>query len=133
MARSHCGTVAAGTGRRPTARQEGSARVCEGAWAGASRADTSAVGAAPAAARCRNRATALDTGAASGAPASRGLATRLGHGLERPCHDSRTRAPDLRRDIPIEFLRTGHLRQDSAPHKPREVIPSSHLTNLTQE
>lgn len=33
----------------------------------------------------------------------------------------------LRRNIPIEFLRSGHIRQDSDPRKPREVILSSWL------
>jgi len=33
----------------------------------------------------------------------------------------------LRRNIPAEFLRSGHIRQDSDPRKPREVILSSWL------
>lgn len=37
----------------------------------------------------------------------------------------------LRRDIPIAFLRAGHLRQDSDPHKPREVILSSWIVQYS--
>jgi len=33
----------------------------------------------------------------------------------------------LRRNIPIEFLRSGHIQQDSDLYKPREVILSSFL------